>query len=127
MPYSEIIQKHFSDPQHCGALDGATAIGEAVNEACLDRMRIFVLIDSGVITSCTFLADGCVPTIAAGSVLTEYLHGKRVEEAESITEEFLEELLGGLPSHKKHAAVIAVEALRNALQCYRKSEREFAR
>ncbi|MBA2524741.1 MAG: iron-sulfur cluster assembly scaffold protein, partial [Pyrinomonadaceae bacterium] len=63
-----------------------------------------------------FLAYGCPPTLACGSVLTEMIQGKSVYEAMQLTRADLLNALGGLPSRKQHAAALAVETLRTAIE-----------
>lgn len=115
MKYSAIIEEHFHRPRHVGPLDGATHVGKATNEACLDSLWLYLLIENDRIVDAAFRAQGCVPTIAIGSALSEFLIGKGLEEVRKIDECFVEELVGGLPRQKRHAAMLAVDALRNAL------------
>jgi NifU-like protein involved in Fe-S cluster formation len=113
--YSAIIQEHFQRPRNVGILPDATATGEATNEACLDHLRLYIRVRDSRIEACTFQAEGCVPTIAVASVLTEYLVGRSVAEARTVDEHLIEELVQGLPRTKKHAAILAVDALRQAV------------
>lgn len=115
MNYSLIIQQHFRDPQNVGALPHATHCGEAVNEACFDRLRFYLHIQHNTVQGCSYQAEGCVPTIAAGSVVSTYLIGKTIDEISAMTAEDVEELLGGLPRTKFHVALLVTEALRNAI------------
>ncbi len=120
MKYSTIIVEHFQQPRNCGELANASLVGEATNEACLDRLRFFIRVDGEHIAECTFQAQGCVPTIAAGSVVSEFLRGKPVNILTAISEQIVEELLGGLPRTKRHVALLVVEALQNAQDCLRR-------
>lgn len=117
MNYNPTITDHFHHPRNCGALEGADAVGEAENPVCLDRLRLFLRLDraSGAVAEARFQAEGCVPTLAAGSLLTELVRGMRPAELLSLTPEDVERALGGLPATKKHAAHLAVEALHAAL------------
>jgi len=113
--YSAIIQEHFQHPRNAGVLADATATGEATNEACLDHLRLYIRVRNSRIEACTFQAEGCVPTIAVASVLTEYLVGRSLAEVRAVDEQVIEELVQGLPRTKKHAAILAVDALRQAV------------
>lgn len=115
MNYSLIIQQHFREPQNVGELPNATHSGEAVNEACLDKLRFYLRIQNNTVQACTYQAEGCVPTIAAGSVVSTHLTGKTVNEVLALRAEDVEELLGGLPRTKIHVAMLVAEALRNAI------------
>ena len=63
-----------------------------------------------------FLAYGCPPTLVCGSILTELLIGKTVDEAMLLTRTELVAALGGLPSRKQHAAALAIETLRSVIE-----------
>ena len=63
-----------------------------------------------------FLAYGCPPTLVCGSMLTELLTGKTVDEAMLLTRSQLVAVVGGLPSRKQHAAALAIETLRTAIE-----------
>ena len=63
-----------------------------------------------------FLAYGCPPTLVCGSMLTELLTGKTVDEAMLLTRAELVAAVDGLPSRKQHAAALAIEALRSAIE-----------
>jgi NifU-like protein involved in Fe-S cluster formation len=78
-------------------------------------MRISLRVREGRIVAAGFLAYGCPPTLVCGSILTELVTGKTIEEATSITRKDLLEVVGGLPSRKQHAAALAIETLRSAL------------
>jgi NifU-like protein involved in Fe-S cluster formation len=97
-------------------LEGADAAAELTNPICGDRLRLTLRVAGGSITAARFLAYGCPPTVACGSALMELIQGKTVEEAARVTREELTSALGGLPARKGHAAALAVETLRTALQ-----------
>lgn len=83
-------------------------------------MRLSLLVDNDQIEAARFLAYGCAPTIVCGSVLTEMIIGKTVEDAMLLTRRELVEAVGGLPSRKQHAAALAIETLRMALPARKK-------
>lgn len=83
---------------------------------CGDRLRLSLRVRSGRIEAARFLAYGCAPTLACGSVLTELLQEKTVAEAMRLTRKDLLDALGGLPSRKQHAAALAIETLRTAIE-----------
>ncbi len=101
-------------------------MGEATNEACMDRLKLYLRVEDGCITACTFQAEGCPPTIALGSFLTQYLRNRTVDSVRSLTERELEELVDGLPRTKRHAAMLAIDALRQAIQEYDKKTKRGA-
>jgi NifU-like protein involved in Fe-S cluster formation len=113
--YSEILKDHLARPRHAGELQDANAHAEQVNPVCGDRLSLFLRLRKGRIEAVSFLAYGCPPTLACGSALSEMLEGMLVEDALKISREDLVRALGGLPSRKRHAAALAIETLRAAL------------
>ena len=92
------------------------AMGMAVSPVCGDVLKLFLKVKNGVITKATFKTAGCGAAIASGSILTELLEGKTLEEAHKVTGQLISEALGGLPAIKMHCPELAVEALKNALK-----------
>ena len=82
---------------------------------CGDRIRLSLRLKENRIDAVRFLAYGCPPTLVCGSVLTELINGKPVDEALRLTRKELVDAVGGLPSRKQHAAALAIETLRVAL------------
>jgi nitrogen fixation NifU-like protein len=115
VPYSSTFNDHIANPRNAGELPDANATGEETNPICGDRMRLSLRVREGRIDAAGFLAYGCPPTLVCGSILTELITGKTIEEAALITRKELVEALGGLPSRKQHAAALAIETLRAAL------------
>lgn len=116
MPYSEIFKDHVAHPRNAGELGDANAVAEQINPVCGDRLRLSLLIQNGRIQAACFLAYGCAPTLACGSALTELIQRKSVEDAMRLTRKEIVDALGGLPSRKQHAAALAIETLRVALE-----------
>lgn len=116
MSYSPIFKDHVANPRNAGELADANAIGEETNPVCGDRLRISLRVREGRIEAARFLAYGCAPTLACGSILTEMIRGKTVEEVMQVTRKDLLNALGGLPSRKQHAAALAIETLRVAIE-----------
>lgn len=119
LSYSETFKDHLACPRHAGELQDADAIVERVNPVCGDRLRLSLRLSDGRITEARFLAYGCAPTLACGSALTELITGMTTEEAAQLTRAHLVRALDGLPSRKQHAAALAIEALRAALESVR--------
>ncbi len=102
-----------------GEIADANAVAEESNPVCGDRLRLTLRVRNGLIESARFLAYGCPPTLACGSVLTEMIEGSPVEEAMLFTRKDLLDAIGGLPSRKQHAAALAIETLRAAIESSR--------
>ncbi|HVS80537.1 MAG TPA: iron-sulfur cluster assembly scaffold protein [Pyrinomonadaceae bacterium] len=116
MPYSETFKDHLANPRNAGELADANAVAEQTNPVCGDRLRLSLRIRDGRIEAARFLAYGCPPTLACGSVLAEMIEGMNVADAMKLTRKEIADALGGLPSRKQHAAALAIETLRVAVE-----------
>jgi len=116
LSYSETFKDHLAHPRNGGDLPSANAVAEQTNPVCGDRLRLSLRIRDGHIEAARFLAYGCPPTLACGSALAEILEGMSVEAALQITRQDIVTAVGGLPSRKQHAAALAIETLRAAIQ-----------
>src|SRR2546430_2113862 len=116
MPYSDTFKDHLANPRNAGELSDANSVAEETNPVCGDRLRLSLRVHDGHIEAARFLAYGCPPTLVCGSVLTELVQGKPVAEAALLTRRNLVDAVGGLPSRKQHAAALAIETLRVALE-----------
>jgi NifU-like protein involved in Fe-S cluster formation len=113
--YSTKILDHLENPRNAGALADATAHGEAANPVCGDVLHLYLRIEQDRIAAAGFEVQGCPPSIAAGSVLTELIAGLTPEQARALTPRDVAAALGALPRNKEHCAVLAIDALRAAL------------
>lgn len=113
--YSEKVLDHFHNPRHVGEIENPTIVVEASNPACGDVMKLWVVVRDGRIAEARFKVAGCVPAVACGSWLTEWLQGKSITSLSPLSAEDIEAALGGLPSASKHAGVLAVEILGKTL------------
>ena len=116
MPYSQIFKDHIANPRQVGELPDANAVAEEANPVCGDRLRLSLRVRSGRIEAARFLAYGCAPTLASGSVLAEMVEGMKVEDALRLTKQDVSRALAGLPARKQHAAALAIETLQSALK-----------
>jgi nitrogen fixation NifU-like protein len=118
--YSEQVMEHFSNPRNVGKMENPDGVGEVGNAKCGDIMKMYLKIDDGVITDAKFNTFGCGAAIATSSMATEMIKGKSVDEALTLTNKAVMEALGGLPPAKVHCSVLAEEAVRAAIEDYRK-------
>ncbi|MFH0793195.1 MAG: iron-sulfur cluster assembly scaffold protein [bacterium] len=109
--YSPQIMEHFQNPRHQGVLEGNGLEVRVTNPVCGDFLLLKVQEEEGRIVAARFQAEGCLPTVAAGSWLCEWLHGKSREEALALRPEEMEKGLGGLPRAKKHVLALALGAV----------------
>lgn len=115
MPYSAAFNDHLANPRNVGELPDATIVAEETNPVCGDRLRLSLRVRDGRIEAARFLAYGCAPTLASGSVLAEMIEGMTIEDAARLTRQDVARPLAPLPSRKQHAAALAIETLRSAL------------
>jgi nitrogen fixation NifU-like protein len=114
--YSQALLDYFKNPRNVGELPPPAKTVEVVNPACGDVMRLSATFDAGVVTAVAFKTRGCTASIAAGSLLTELINGRTMRELETVTTKSIEDGLGGLAPESKHAAVLAIDALRALLR-----------
>lgn len=124
MAYSEKVIDHYNNPKNVGTLDKAKSnVGTGLVGApeCGDVMRLQIEVDdaTGVITDAKFKTFGCGSAIASSSLATEWLKGKTVDQAVQIDNmDLVEEL--NLPPVKIHCSVLAEDAIKAAINDYRK-------
>ena len=122
MAYSEKVLDHYANPKNVGTLDKSKQnVGTGLVGApeCGDVMRLQLEINDGIITDAKFKTFGCGSAIAASSLATEWLKGKTLEKAVELDNmDLVEEL--NLPPVKIHCSVLAQDAVRDAINDYRK-------
>jgi Fe-S cluster assembly scaffold IscU len=124
MAYSEKVIDHYNNSKNVGTLDKAKKnVGTGLVGApeCGDVMRLQIEVDdtTGVITDAKFKTFGCGSAIASSSLATEWLKGKTVDQAVAIDNmDLVEEL--NLPPVKIHCSVLAEDAIKAAINDYRK-------
>lgn len=111
MLYSEKVLDHFQNPRNVGELAGADAQARVENPVCGDIMELAVKITGDRIEDVRYRIRGCVPSIAAGSCLTEMIKGRLLNDVRSLKREELVSALDGLPNSSLHASHLAMDAL----------------
>ena len=125
MAYSDKVLDHYENPRNVGTLDNDdTHVGTGMvgAPACGDVMRLQIKVnDDGVIEDARFKTYGCGSAIASSSLLTEWVKGKTLEEAQQIKNtEIAEEL--ALPPVKVHCSVLAEDAIKAAVENYQQKQ-----
>lgn len=120
LPYSELVMEHFRNPQNVGSMEGPDGKAVEGSPACGDMVALYLKVNDATqqIEDVKFESYGCASNIATGSIITEMAKGKTLEEAKQISWQQASEALGGLPPVKVHCSVLAVDALRAAIQDY---------
>ena len=118
MGYSPKVMEMFMHPKNVGKMEDATVTALTGSVACGDMIKLYLKIDpeSEVIVKAMFESYGCAANIATSSMLTELITGKKVEEARKLAFHEIVDGLGGLPKIKFHCAVLAIAALKIALE-----------
>jgi NifU-like protein involved in Fe-S cluster formation len=116
LSYSDTFKDHLANPRNAGELADANATAEQTNPVCGDRLCLSLRLRDGRIEGARFLAYGCPPTLACGSVLAEMIEGMKIADALKLTRKEIADALGGLPTRKHHAAALAIETLRAAIE-----------
>lgn len=112
---------HFKNPRNVGELEKADGVGEVGNIKCGDIMRIYLQVEEGIIKDIKFRTFGCGAAIATSSAVTEMAKGKTLDEALKLTNQMVAEELGGLPPLKMHCSNLAADALKAAIEDYKKN------
>ncbi len=118
--YSKKLMDHFMNPRNVGEIKDADGIGEVGNPRCGDIMRIYIKVKENRITDIKFLTFGCGAAVATSSMVTELVKGKTLEEALKVTNQEVADSLDGLPPIKMHCSNLAEQALKAAIEDYRK-------
>ena len=124
MAYSEKVVDHYENPRNVGSFDKSDpSIGTGMvgAPACGDVMKLQIKVDdvTGIITDAKFKTYGCGSAIASSSLITEWVKGKTLNQAGSIkNSEIAQEL--ALPPVKIHCSILAEDAIKAAVEDYRK-------
>jgi len=118
--YSEKVMDHFMNPRNVGEIENADGIGEVGNAKCGDIMKMYLKIENNIIVDAKFKTFGCGAAVATSSMSTELVVGKTVDEALQITNKAVAEALDGLPPAKMHCSNLAEEAIRAAIEDYKR-------
>ncbi|MDA7825918.1 Fe-S cluster assembly scaffold IscU [Porticoccaceae bacterium] len=125
MAYSEKVIDHYENPRNVGKLDDSSknvGTGMVGAPACGDVMRLQIQVnDEGVIEDAKFKTYGCGSAIASSSLLTEWVKGKNIDEAEQIKNTAIAEELA-LPPVKIHCSVLAEDAIKAAVRDVREKQ-----
>ena len=125
MAYSDKVMDHYENPRNVGSMDKAdasVATGMVGAPACGDVMRLQIKVnEQGVIEDAKFKTYGCGSAIASSSLLTEWVKGRTLEEAQQIKNTDIAEELA-LPPVKVHCSVLAEDAIKAAIGDYQEKQ-----
>ncbi len=117
--YSKKVIEHFQHPHNYGKIKNANGIGEEGSLVCGDVMRLYIKVGKNeIIEDVSFETMGCAAAIASSSVMTDLIKGKTIKQALKINNKDVIKKLGYLPSVKIHCSLLAIDALRAAINDY---------
>jgi nitrogen fixation NifU-like protein len=120
MAYSDKVIDHYENPRNVGSFDKAdTDVGTGMvgAPACGDVMKLQIKVTDGIITDAKFKTYGCGSAIASSSLVTEWVKGKTLDQARTITNSSIAEELA-LPPVKIHCSILAEDAIKAAIEDY---------
>ena len=124
--YSDAVKDHFLNPRNFLMGDetkfACDATGIVGNPICGDQMKMYIKVDKKTdkIADIRWKTYGCASAIASTSALSELAKGKTLDEALKISAKDIDDYLGKLPKHKFHCSVLGHDALKDAIENYRK-------
>ena len=121
--YNEKVMEAFKNPQNVGEIEDYSGLGKVGNASCGDIMQITLKIENDVIVDAKFKTFGCAAAIATSSTATQMVIGMTVDEALKLTNKAVVEKLEGLPPQKSHCSVLAEEAIKAAIEDYRRRQK----
>ena len=121
MAYSEKVVDHYENPRNVGSFskeDTDIGTGMVGAPACGDVMKLQIKVTDGIITDARFKTYGCGSAIASSSLVTEWVKGRTLEQAETIKNSQIATELA-LPPVKIHCSILAEDAIKAAVADYR--------
>jgi len=106
-----------------GEMKDADGVGTLGNPQCGDIMTMYIKVKDDRIIDIKFKTFGCTAAIASTSIATEMVKGKTLDEAYKLTRDDVAKELGGLPAIKMHCSNLAADALRKAIDDYKKKRK----
>lgn len=113
--FSETLMDHFTSPRNVGTLEAPDRVGLVGAPGQGAFFLIHLKLDGERVAAVRFQTYGCGTTIASGSMLSELIEGRTIEECLALTADDLVSALDGVPPDKAHCPMLAVSALQNAL------------
>ena len=118
--YSEQVRAHYTNPRNAGSVEHASGKAIVRSPVDSDTVLITLRVEDGVIQEVKFKCMGCAVAIACSSMATEMVQGKPVDEAARIREQDVADALGGIPEYKMRCSNLAPEAIRRAIDDWRR-------
>jgi NifU-like protein involved in Fe-S cluster formation len=113
--FSRLAREHIANPRNRGSLPLATTQGSSHYPECGDRFQLYLRIETDRIQEASFEAQGCGHVLVMGSIGTEAVTGITIDQAKKITAFEWDQRVGGFPPAKRHAILMFMESLHQAL------------
>lgn len=113
--YSAKVLDHFEHPRCVGEILQPSVVVEVSNPVCGDVLRLAAVVSDQRLIEVKFKVGGCIPAVACGSWLAEWVDGKAIHSLRPVSPSEIELALDGLPPASKHASTLAADALRQLL------------
>ena len=126
MAYSAQVVDHYENPRNVGSFskdEDDVGTGMVGAPACGDVMKLQIKVSDGIITDAKFKTYGCGSAIASSSLVTEWVKGRTLDEASQIKNSTIADALA-LPPVKIHCSILAEDAIKAAVEDYRKKHQD---
>lgn len=129
--YTELVMDHFRNPRNVGVIEEADGKGQVGNPVCGDLMLISIKVSKDkedkeeIIEDIKFQTFGCGSAVATSSMVTTMAKGMKLDDAYNISRQDVADKLGGLPPIKMHCSNLAADALKAAIDNYRKKTKPY--
>ncbi|MFH1326847.1 MAG: Fe-S cluster assembly scaffold protein NifU [archaeon] len=127
LQYSKNVMKNFMNPKNLGEIKNPDGVGKVGNPTCGDIMQVYIKVEKKngkeIIKDIKFKTFGCAAAIATSSMITQLAKGKTLDKAKEITRDDVAKSLKGLPPIKMHCSNLASEALKKAIENYKKKSK----
>ncbi|HEV3037248.1 MAG TPA: iron-sulfur cluster assembly scaffold protein [Candidatus Angelobacter sp.] len=120
--YSELVRTHYATPRNAGRVPNPSAQAMIKSPVDSDTVLITLRIENNIIVDVRFKCMGCAVAIACSSIATEMVLGKSVDEAYLITKGGVAEALGGIPEYKMICSNLAPDAIRKAIEEWKRQQ-----
>ena len=121
--YAEEIIAHYEHPNNKGKIENASAQVHEYNPVCGDEITVYIKVEGDKLADIKFEGTGCAISIASASMMTEFMIGMKVEEAEKVRLEKLIEVIGINPGPARlKCATLSLRAIKEALFLYQHKE-----
>lgn len=130
MKYTKKVLEHFMHPRNLGKIKNPDGFGEVTNPTCGDTTRFYIKVEkkeingkeAEIIKDIKFETLGCAAAIATSSIATELVKGKTLKEALKLKSGNIMKKLGSLPLSKVHCSLLAIDALKKAIENYERKK-----